>query len=98
MRSFATIFLALALACSLGVAQESSSLASAEPFKVGTFEINGVPQVGIVLRDRLIVALNPANEALRRSASRDFTELWQRIDRLRQLAQAQRRQQLLNAE
>jgi len=27
----------------------------AEPFKVGTFEINGAATVGIVLRDQLIV-------------------------------------------
>ena len=39
----------------------------AEPFKVGTFEINGEPQVGIVLRDSLIVELNAANRALERN-------------------------------
>lgn len=37
-----------------------------EPFKVGTFEIDGSPQVGIVLRDQYIVALNAANTALER--------------------------------
>jgi 2-keto-4-pentenoate hydratase/2-oxohepta-3-ene-1,7-dioic acid hydratase in catechol pathway len=35
-----------------------------EPFKVGTFEIDGVPQVGVVLRDHLVVELNAANSAL----------------------------------
>ena len=42
---------------------------SAEPFKVGTFEIDGEARVGIVLRDRLIVELNRANAALERSAA-----------------------------
>ena len=37
-----------------------------EPFKVGTFEIEGAPAVGIVLRDQYIVALNRANTALER--------------------------------
>ena len=36
----------------------------AEPFKVGTFEIDGVPQVGIVLRDSLVIELNAANATL----------------------------------
>ena len=39
----------------LGAAQAPMS---AEPFKVGTFEINGQASVGIVLRDSLIVDLN----------------------------------------
>ncbi|MEC7739427.1 MAG: fumarylacetoacetate hydrolase family protein [Gemmatimonadota bacterium] len=37
---------------------------SVEPFKVGTFEIQGTPTVGIVLRDALIVDLVEANAAL----------------------------------
>ena len=37
-----------------------------EPFKVGTFEIEGAPAVGIVLRDQYVVALNRANTALER--------------------------------
>lgn len=41
----------------------------AEPFKVGTFEIDGSPTVGIVLRDRLIVELDAANAALERLAA-----------------------------
>lgn len=41
----------------------------AEPFKVGTFEIHGAPQVGIVLRDQYIVELSAANEALERDAN-----------------------------
>ncbi len=41
----------------------------AEPFKVGTFEIHGVAEVGIVLRDRYIVELGRANEALEKAAA-----------------------------
>jgi 2-keto-4-pentenoate hydratase/2-oxohepta-3-ene-1,7-dioic acid hydratase in catechol pathway len=39
----------------------------AEPFKLGTFEIDGVQTIGIVLRDELIVELNAANDELQRS-------------------------------
>jgi 2-keto-4-pentenoate hydratase/2-oxohepta-3-ene-1,7-dioic acid hydratase in catechol pathway len=46
----------------LGSAQEIS-----EPFKVGTFEIDGRAQVAIVLRDQLIVELDAANLALERN-------------------------------
>ena len=41
-------------------------LESAEPFKVGTFEIVGTAHVGIVLRDSLVVDLQAANLALER--------------------------------
>ena len=37
---------------------------SAEPFKLGTFEIDGNQKVGIVLRDSLIIELNAANRVL----------------------------------
>ena len=48
-------------------AQAGPGATSAEPFKVGTFEIRGVPSVGIVLRDSIVVALDGANAALERS-------------------------------
>jgi 2-keto-4-pentenoate hydratase/2-oxohepta-3-ene-1,7-dioic acid hydratase in catechol pathway len=38
-----------------------------EPFKVGTFEVNGETTVGVVLRDSLIVDLDAANAALERN-------------------------------
>ncbi len=47
----------------------SSAQDIAEPFKVGTFETDGSPWVGIVLRDNLIVELNAANAALERNAA-----------------------------
>jgi len=40
------------------------AMSSVEPYKVGTFEINGAPTVGIVLRDALIIDLAAANTAL----------------------------------
>jgi len=47
----------------------SSAQDIAEPFKVGTFEIYGEPQVGIVLRDSLIIELDAANTVLERHSS-----------------------------
>ena len=38
----------------------------AEPFKVGTFEVDGTPTVSLVLRDQLIVEVAAANTALQR--------------------------------
>ena len=62
--------LALTLFCFLAIAAPTSAQMSvAEPFKVGTFEIEGVAQVGIVLRDQYIVELSRANEALERNAA-----------------------------
>ena len=60
--------LALLLVLSLAIGTPASAQRSvAEPFKVGTFEIDGAPEVGIVLRDRYIVELDRANEALERN-------------------------------
>ena len=47
----------------------AQSTTSAEPFKVGTFEINDIPTVGVVLRDSLIADLTSANTALERNAA-----------------------------
>lgn len=43
------------------------ALEAAEPFKLGTFEIEGVPEVGLVLRDTIVVELDAANAALERN-------------------------------
>ena len=48
---------------------QAQSPTSAEPFKVGTFEVQGAPTVGIVLRDSLVVELNAANTALEMDSS-----------------------------
>ena len=47
----------------------AQAMTSAEPFKLGTFEITGQgdSRIGIVLRDELIVELNAANSALEAS-------------------------------
>jgi 2-keto-4-pentenoate hydratase/2-oxohepta-3-ene-1,7-dioic acid hydratase in catechol pathway len=63
-RPVLTLLLLLAIA-----APTSAQMSVAEPFKVGTFEIDGVAQVGIVLRDQYIVELRRANEALERNAA-----------------------------
>ena len=66
IRSIAIIFMTVLMPV-IAAAQEAPAVA--EPFKVGTFEIDGVPQVGIVLRDSQIISLNPANAVLERSAN-----------------------------
>ena len=48
-------------------AQGTASITSAEPFKLGTFEIEGESRIGIVLQDKLVVELNAANQALERN-------------------------------
>ncbi len=65
MRKFLSVVVCLLLA------GPSATFAAdiAEPFKVGTFEIDGTPKVGIVLRDSLIVELHAANLALEKSSS-----------------------------
>lgn len=51
----------------LAAAQGNPSVTSAEPFKLGTFEIQGDQRIGIVLQDELVVDLNAANRALERN-------------------------------
>lgn len=48
------------------VASAQGPVRSAEPFKLGTFEIDGRPTVGLVLRDSLVVDIGAANRALER--------------------------------
>jgi hypothetical protein len=45
-------------------AQTAGGVTVAEPFNLGTFQINGSPHVGIVLRNSIVVNLNAANAAL----------------------------------
>ena len=70
MRSilFHIMFLLLT-ATPLLASQGESTGTSVEPFKLGTFNIGGVQQVGIVLRDSLIVEMNSANAALEGDAT-----------------------------
>lgn len=71
-RTLLTMLPAVALYSSVALAQSGTATQSAEPFKVGTFGINGEETVGIVLRDRFIVDLEEANEAL--EAARSWPE------------------------
>ncbi len=50
-------------------AQTGSAAQSAEPFKVGTFGINGDETVGIVLRDQFVIDLEAANAAMEATRS-----------------------------
>ena len=60
----------LGVACALigALASPATSygqaMESAEPFKVGTFEIDGAPRLGLVLRDSLVVDIIAANRVL----------------------------------
>ncbi len=58
--------LALGPASSAASAQPGAPMDIAEPFKVGTFEIDGAPRVALVLRDELVVDIGEANRALER--------------------------------
>ena len=50
-------------------AQGNPAVSSAEPFKLGTFDLGGEPRIGVVLRDTLVVELVAANRALERDPS-----------------------------
>ena len=65
----ACILIALAMCATpvAALAQGTATITSAEPFKLGTFEIQGEPRIGIVLQDKLVVELNAANRALERN-------------------------------
>ncbi|HSC28753.1 MAG TPA: fumarylacetoacetate hydrolase family protein [Vicinamibacterales bacterium] len=64
------VLIALALVTLVSPALASSqspAAASPEPFKLGTFEVDGQEVIGIVLRDELVVELEAANRALERN-------------------------------
>jgi 2-keto-4-pentenoate hydratase/2-oxohepta-3-ene-1,7-dioic acid hydratase in catechol pathway len=63
--------------------QAQTGAKSAEPFKVGTFEIRKAPTVGLVLRDSLIVDIAAANAAVpgtKLTAPRDMIDLIERYE------------------
>ncbi len=77
------IILTVLLACSVLCSAQSI----VESFKVGTFEIEGVPRVSMVLRDSLVVDIEAANFALERNpvypmvpAPADMLELIERYE------------------
>ncbi|HXV63007.1 MAG TPA: fumarylacetoacetate hydrolase family protein [Vicinamibacteria bacterium] len=63
MRNMA-MTVALMTLTSAGAALAQSQMESVEPFKLGTFQIDAGPTVGIVLQERYVIELNPANAAL----------------------------------
>jgi 2-keto-4-pentenoate hydratase/2-oxohepta-3-ene-1,7-dioic acid hydratase in catechol pathway len=68
MRRIAVLALSFALASASSLlAQGAATLTSAEPFKLGTFEIAGDDVIGIVLQDKIVVELDAANRALERN-------------------------------
>lgn len=58
------VFIGALLLPLMSAAQSGPITTSAEPFKLGTFRIEGIPRVGIVLRDQYIIELDAANQAL----------------------------------
>jgi len=62
------LFVALA-APAMMPAQTAGGVTASEPFNLGTFQINGSPHVGIVLRNSIVVDLNAANAALELNAA-----------------------------
>ena len=62
MRSTVLAVLLVVLAAPAGL--QAQAMESAEPFKVGTFQIDGEAVVGLVLRDSLIVDIGAANTEL----------------------------------
>jgi 2,4-didehydro-3-deoxy-L-rhamnonate hydrolase len=69
MRRVLLVLTLLTLVCAVPARTQSSITPSAvEPFKLGTFEIDGEPRIGLVVRDdTLVVELDAANRALERS-------------------------------
>ncbi len=62
----ATMFVAGAILAIVPASVSAQATKSVEPFKVGTFDIDGRETVGLVLRDSLVVDLEPANRHLQR--------------------------------
>jgi len=62
------ILVALTALASPALVSAQSAMTSVEPFKLGTFEIDGEGDktIGILLRDQLIIELDDANRALER--------------------------------
>jgi len=61
------IFVALAVLSMPALVSAQLAMQSAQPFKLGTFDIDGEALIGIVLGDELIVELNAANAVLERN-------------------------------
>ena len=67
MRRILVVTALIALVAPTLVLAQGAAAPKVEPFKLGTFEIDGEPRIGIVLQDKLILDLNAANSALERN-------------------------------
>jgi 2-keto-4-pentenoate hydratase/2-oxohepta-3-ene-1,7-dioic acid hydratase in catechol pathway len=65
-RTLVAFALVTLIGAALASAQSGPGVSSSEPFKLGTFEIDGYPRIGVVLRDEIIAELDAANRALER--------------------------------
>ena len=64
MRRILIIVAVTALSLSGAASAQGPGVEPADPFHVGTFDIHGVPHVGLVLRDSLVIDIEIANLAL----------------------------------
>jgi len=87
MRRILVFTVAMALLAPTALFAQELGVQSAEPFKVGTFDIHGVPHVGLVLRDALVIDIEVANLVLEANPEyskvpmpEDMTELIGRWD------------------
>ena len=80
-----TILAALLVVLAVPAGLGAQGLESAEPFKVGTFQIDGRATVALVLRDALIVDITAANAAL--EADQTYTRLAMPADMLELIGQ-----------
>ena len=64
MQRTARLGLAIAAAAAFVSPAVVNAQTAAEPYKVGTFEINGQKTVGLVLRDQFVVDIAAANQAM----------------------------------
>ena len=64
MRKLSLLTMVIVLAAASTSLAQGPGAEPVEPFKVGTFDIHGVPHVGVVLRDSLVIDIEVANMAL----------------------------------
>ena len=83
MRSTILVALLVVLAAPAGL--RAQTMESAEPFKVGTFQIDGKTTAAIVLRDALIVDIGAANAEL--ELNQAYTRLTMPADMLELIGQ-----------
>jgi 2-keto-4-pentenoate hydratase/2-oxohepta-3-ene-1,7-dioic acid hydratase in catechol pathway len=79
------IFSLLVTLAGAGSTLAQTDVTPAEPFKVGTFDIHGVPHVGLVLRDSLVIDIEVANMAL--EANPEYPHLSMPADMLELIGQ-----------